>query len=278
MGAMKWFFKIVIILGLIAFWFTSDQAVAKIDLKPYKATYDLSLVSAKRNSQLVDVKGSMNFIWGDECDAWTTRQDYQMRYDYVQGMPAEITNDFAAWEAKDGSLYTFASKRYRGNVILDDIRGQATKKKDGSFDIVYKRPMELTYQGNLGTLLPTEHSVQMIKHAMAGKKFFPAVLFDGSDEDGPVEVSAFISGKVDVADTLKKNEKVDQSLLNSVGWNTRMAFFARGDSEEQSTSDYEMTMTIHENGVISDMLIDYDDFSLQGTLISLEPLDIPKCD
>jgi hypothetical protein len=47
-----------------------------------------------------------------------------------------------------------------------------------------------------------------------------------------------------------------------------MAFFPLTDKE--STSDYEMAMTLHDNGIIDAMEIEYDDFTLSQTLVALE--------
>ena len=50
----------------------------------------------------------------------------------------------------------------------------------------------------------------------------------------------------------------------------RLAFFPLNN--EEAISDYEMTLVFHKNSVISDMVIDYDDFSVSQKLIALEPV------
>ena len=42
---------------------------------------------------------------------------------------------------------------------------------------------------------------------------------------------------------------------------------------ESEVADYEMSIVFHENGVISDMFIEYDDFSVRQKLLALEPLE-----
>ena len=54
-----------------------------------------------------------------------------------------------------------------------------------------------------------------------------------------------------------------------------MAVFPVKDREEES--DYEMSMNFHENGIISDMLIEYDDFSVKQKLVALEKIPAESC-
>ena len=56
----------------------------------------------------------------------------------------------------------------------------------------------------------------------------------------------------------------------------RMAIFQASDQEEES--DYEMDMVFHENGIISDMTIEYDDFTVKQKLVSLEKLPAIACE
>jgi hypothetical protein len=104
-------------------------------------------------------------------------------------------------------------------------------------------------------------------------------LFDGSDEAGPVEVTAFIGKPVEKSKLLKVDggAPIDIQLMASPARTVRLAFFPLEDPD--STSDYEMTMALHENGVISDMSIEYEDFTVSQKLIALEPMpDACKAD
>ena len=54
-----------------------------------------------------------------------------------------------------------------------------------------------------------------------------------------------------------------------------MAFFPTLGNDV--TSDYELTMAFHENGIISDMIIEYGDFSVRQKLIALEKVSADTC-
>ena len=69
--------------------------------------------------------------------------------------------------------------------------------------------------------------------------------------------------------------KIDPALLKTKAWNVRMAFFT--PDKNQADPDYEMNAVFHENGIISDMLIDYNDFSVTQKLAALEKLPPDEC-
>ncbi|MEM7679556.1 MAG: DUF1849 family protein, partial [Pseudomonadota bacterium] len=52
----------------------------------------------------------------------------------------------------------------------------------------------------------------------------------------------------------------------------RLSFFTQG-AENPALPDYEMSIILHVNGVISDMVIEYEDFTVKQTLIGLEKQD-----
>jgi hypothetical protein len=57
----------------------------------------------------------------------------------------------------------------------------------------------------------------------------------------------------------------------------RLAVFPTDDDENQTTSDYEMTMNLLENGIIRDMTVDYHNFSVTQKLVAVEPIQEEKC-
>ncbi|TVQ83688.1 MAG: DUF1849 family protein, partial [Micavibrio sp.] len=117
------------------------------------------------------------------------------------------------------------------------------------------------------------------EHARAGKKFFSARIFDGSDTDGPVEINAVLGRKIPesvVMESLKsplalESGEIDKTLLQSPALSGRLAFFPL--KSQESAADYEMTAVFHENGVISDIVIDYPDFSVSQRLLALERVE-----
>ena len=243
-------------------------------LLPHKALYDIDLVATHSGSQILNISGQMVYEWKPGCDAWVTDHRFKLFYEYADSPGMKITSDFSTFETYDGKGLSFTSRRYRDGQMYQEIRGHADMNEKGG-EVSYRLPENLGYDLTGGTLFPMGHTLELIRNAKAGKKFYSAQVFDGSDEEGPIEINSFI-GKKSVPDSaILKNAKIDSTMLKSDAWSVRMAVFPAKEMEEES--DYEMSMNFHENGIISDMLIEYDDFSVTQKLIALEGISAESC-
>jgi hypothetical protein len=135
----------------------------------------------------------------------------------------------------------------------------------------YTMPPDLIHPLPPGTIFPMAHTLKLLEAIKAGKKFYNVTVLDGSDDQGPVEINSFAGLSVKVDRKPVAGEDVDLSLLNTPAWKVRLAFFPLALDEEES--DYEMSIVLHENGVISDMEIEYDDFTIAQKLVSIEKAD-----
>ncbi len=242
-------------------------------LVPHKALYDIRLSARKSSANVADIKGTMLYEWQPSCDAWITNHRFDMRYDYIEVPPVHITSDFTTYEAFDGKSMNFALQRKRGGVVLEEIRGNA--HTDESNSAIYSMPAGLEFDFPEGTLFPMTHTLSVLKEIQAGNKFYNVTMFDGSDTDGPVDVNSLVLEEAHYELPKEHIEDIDQTLLDSKSWDLRLAFFPRNTFSE--TADYEMSLVFHENGVVTDMVVDYSDFSVKQTLRALELLN-DTCD
>lgn len=245
------------------------------DLAPHKALYDISLVATHSGSQILNISGKMYYEWKPTCDAWVTDHRFNLFYEYADSPGMRIASDFSTFERYDGTSFNFSSRRKRDGELYQELRGLAEiKDKDGL--ATYTIPEGLTYELKEGALFPMGHTLEMVKKARTGKKFFSAHVFDGSDEEGPVEINTFIGEEANPMAEISPSEALDMSLLNTPAWKVRLAVFP--ENEPKPNADYEMSMIFHDNGVISDMLIEYEDFSVRQELVALEKLESKGCD
>lgn len=245
------------------------------NLASHRALYDVVLTSTHSGSQILNISGEMAYEWRSTCGAYVTDHHFKLLYEYADAPSMNISSDFSTFESQDGGKLNFASRRKRNGEMFQEIRGIADVGAKKSL-AVYSQPKDVKFDLANGTLFPTGHSIELIKRAIKGDKFFNAQIFDGSDEAGPIEINAFIGQKVPAPKSLSDNKKIDQDLLAGKAWNIRMAVFPASEQEEES--DYEMSMVFHDNGIISDMNIDYDGFSVRQSLVALEKIPAETCD
>lgn len=259
---------------------TAVTPVPDPHLALHKAIYNIRLDSVSSGAGIANITGKMYFETDDACDAWTTDQRFTTTYDYADGPSILNTNHYVSWESKDGNSFQFNSSRQEDGETVELLRGSATRATGGNGTADYIRPEQKKFDLPAGYLLPTQHTNEMIMRARAGDAMFKAVMFDGTDAEGPSEMMVVIGKKI-TSDEIQKivassKEKIDPVLLVPEAWHVNLAVFPLRDTEDM-TPAYEMKMVLHANGVVSAATIDYKTFRLQQDLEALEPLTPKKC-
>ena len=266
-------------LAACAILWCTPASAADIDIAQHKALYIFKMVSAEPGAGISSVKGKMYFEQDATCEAWTTEHRLNTEYQYSATSPIADTSSYVAFETKDGQQFSFNGNQQEGDEAPEQLRGSVEKAADGTAKAVYSRPVDTKYDLPAGYFLPTAHTMEVIRRARAGDHFFSAVMFDGTDADGPVEIGTFI-GKRATAEELKNiaesSGKIDASLMTPTAWHVRMAIFPLKDTEESAPA-YEMEMILHDNGVISHALVDYKTFAIEQNMTALEKLPVKKC-
>lgn len=258
----------VLVLGVVSL---SSNALATLDrareagFVPHKALYDIKLASKKSGAKLSNLSGKMLYEWQPSCDAWISNHRFDMTYEYPEMPAVRIKSDYTTYESFDGKEFNFSSQRKQGDMLLEELRGNATAEQ-AKFTI----PEDLSFDFSQKTLFPMAHTLDVLEKIKSGKKFYNVSIFDGSDTDGPFDINSFIGKQAVYSAPEEHAQNIDNELVKPKGWNLRLAFFPHENTE--ATADYEMSLVFHENGVISDMLVEYSDFSVTQKLIALEKL------
>ncbi len=237
---------------------------------PHKALYDIKLSSKKSGAKVSNITGKMLYEWQPSCDAWIANHRFDMVYEYAELPAVRIKSDYSTYESFDGKSFNFSSQRKRGDIVLEELRGSANNQ-GADFTI----PEGIEFKFPEKTLFPMAHTLDVLKKIQSGTKFYNATIFDGSDTDGPFNINSFVGKKAIFTPPQEYSKNIDQALIEKQGWNLRLAFFPQETSEV--TADYEMSLIFHENGVISDMKIEYSDFAVTQKLIAIEKLG-DKCE
>jgi len=242
---------------------------------PHKALYEIDLVARKSSTPIIDISGQMMFEWKTGCDAWITNHRFNLFYEYAETTPLRVTSDFSTYEPYDGQSFDFTSQRKRNGALYQELRGSAVRDPASNGGVAsYQRPEGLSFTLPPGSYFPMAHTMSVLEKARAGERFFNATVFDGSDEDGPVEINTFI-GSPAAPQPREASENLQSDLLASPARHVRMAFFPL--DKENEDAEYEMSLVFHENGIISDMRVEYREFSVTQKLIALEELAVPDC-
>ncbi len=255
--------------------------VSPMILASHKALYSVTLTSTRSGADYLDVSGKMVLEFTDTCDAWTTNQKSMLRTVSGEGTEEVSNSDFAAWENKAGDDYKF-SVRQTQNGDVSEFRGRARRNGPNGAGVAdYTKPERKSYSLPPHFLFQTAQQVKLIELAQKGTRFFSGEMFDGSEGGGAARFNAII-----LKPSSSRGSLLKDPLLDSPPHRVRIAFYpaaGTGDQDGQAAIDtneqpeYEMTMTVHDNGVVSDYDYDYEDFSVHGSLMAIQALPRPHC-
>tara|TARA_R110002126_G_scaffold13118_4_gene56976 strand:- start:119856 stop:120776 length:921 start_codon:yes stop_codon:yes gene_type:complete len=253
--------------------FPSQVFAQKHDMRGYKAVYNMKLLEAKPSSTVAAMSGQLDYGFKEDCDGWATSYQFDFKYNFTSQPPGQMTTQTTTYETKDFARYDFSIARQAGGVPLDSVKGYATLSDD-QLVAHYKKPSvrEEVYKGDI--LLPSEHAVKILEQARSGKAFTSYEVFDGLEQQGTRTVTTYVFAyKEDGA----YHKKQDIPALGGKvkKWRVSIAYFS--DSATQESSDYEMSATLYDNGVMGDIRLDYHDHIIGQELLELTMLDAPHC-
>jgi len=249
---------------------------AASDTVAHRAAYAFTLKTARRNSGIVDIGGGMSYEIIDACDGWTVNQRIALRMINRRNRQIRSITTYTSWESKDGRRFRFNSRTKRNGRVSERFRGTATLQPDGSGVAVYSKPKAMRMALPKGTVFPTAHSELIVKRALSGDNFTWRVLFDGTTDDGPYGVSAYV-GKARAPDGA--NEAEVQKVVGRLGegkfWPVSLAFFTHGSVK--AVPEYELRVGMHANSVARWLVMDYGNFVIDARLARFQTLPKAKC-
>lgn len=267
----------VVVCTANAHAFTASSILSKNDKKeaiiPHKAVYKITMTSKNSGSRLANIDGKMAFDLNHSCAGWISSYDFDLRYEYVDAPGLKVQSDFDTFESLKGDEFSFSTQRSRNDELYETIQGNAFLDQQDS-RIVFSQPDNLTHIIGADTLFPIQHTKALIDHAQNKQNFFQARVYDGGDSEKPKLINNFIGKKMDI-DQLNLSNSIKGQLKDTASWSMRLAAFSHEDSD--SMADYEMTVIFHDNGVVSDMDIDYGSFSIRQELVELIFMSISDC-
>lgn len=227
-----------------------------------EALYDLTL-SKVRTHDVTGAAGQMRFSVVDGCTGWGTTQHMTLLIRNADGSLNKTVTNYITWESKDGKNFTFTlrEKDGDGKETVDDA-GAATAGNAGKIgSIVYSTPANTTLAMPAGTLFPMAHTQALLDAGNADKKFISVPLFDGTSSDGAQHTFIAILGQ-------HAAQPSDFAALKGLrSTDVDIAFYERKNDDE--TPDFRSQMRYYDNGVATNIVLDFGDFIMKGELKSL---------
>jgi EipB-like len=249
-----------------------------IKLTPHRAVYEMTLDDARSASGITGIDGRMVFEFsGSNCDGYTLNMRMVTQMTDTQGQTNLTDLRSSSWEQGNGQKFRFQSAQYLNDKLGDVTMGRAVRNTpDTAVQVRLSQPnrAELNLSGQV--LFPTQHSLALIAAAQDGKRLLQAQIYDGSEKGKRVyDTTAFIGKPVGAGTEQLETAAKDKGLAGLLSWPVSIGYFESKGGD--LTPSYQIDFRLYANGVSRELLIDYGDFSIHGTLTSLEYLKDEVC-
>ena len=242
------------------------------EVMPHKAIYTLHNRESVGGDDNLSADGMMIFEWLDTCDGWQVNQRAKLR---LSGDRGETDFEWRqiTWEAKDGHSYRYQSQEFQDGQKGEQRQGEVSLDNKGVPQLTMASPQQSQSALPAGVLLPTAHSLHLLKAAAAGETYVAATVFDGTVSDTPMQVGAAITPTMP---PLPEQEKAFPALAKVPSRVVDLAFFLKDDNPA-GTPDFEQSMRLYDNGVIGHMSFPFAGVDMVGDLVKLDPAPTGKC-
>lgn len=258
------------------------QASRGVDLIAHSAEYELKLISSEQGAEIQDVRGLFRYeISGNACDGFTVDVALQNRIVDRSGNVTQINQYSKSFEDPSLGIFSFEETQEVNGQTVERTKG-AAETVDGSLRIRLTAaqsdaPQEELVQNT--ARFPVQFMMDTIEAARSGDVFFNRSYYDGS-EGGTVAYDA--SGVIGRSMVAAKDagDAFAEADLESKGWRVSLAYFKQQADAPQTdiVPDYQITFMLFENGVSSDLRIDYGDFVISGDMVEFVALPQDVCD
>ncbi len=248
-------------------------AGAPVGLVSHRALYDVTLAST-RPGGVVAVRGRTVLEFRDACSGWTSTQRFIA--DMTNGKGEDAHTDFivSSSEDKPGKIIRFKIRNFVNGKTTQRFEGTGTLAAAGG-EVQLTAPRGQHFALPIGTLLPTQHTLAVLRAAAAGSHAFHETVFQGGDSTDLYDTTTVIGRPVGKAQLALDHAADHDHLLDGMqAWPTQISYFPHDSAEERA--DYEVAYRLYANGVIASMTLIYPNFTMKAELTRLERL-APHC-
>ena len=259
---------------LFTFASLGAASASPVELMPHRAVYDLRLAAS--GESMTDAPTAMNGrmvyeFTGSACEGYTVNFRFVLEATDPDGKATVTDLRASTFEEPNFEGFQFITQTYNDQVLTEDVKGSASRTADGvKVAIESPEKADLAFPGPVS--FPTEHLVKIIAAAETGASVLEQDVYDGSDGGGQSYQTTTIIGPARSAPP-----EGDEARIGDLRrWPVTVSYFDRAATGDR-TPDYSIAFDLWENGVSTDMTMDYGDFALKGALAEYEELPASSC-
>ncbi|MER0238202.1 DUF1849 family protein [Fulvimarina sp. MAC8] len=270
-------------LAALAALFAAPHGASAMELFPHRAVYDL-VSSGQPSSDFDSIDGRIVVeVKHDSCDAYELEYRFVARFVGNQELIV-VDQQIELDEAIDGKTLEFSNVS-----TVDGLRDQASIGKattgGGKTEVRYDQPSDKTVEIGAASF-PISHTRNLIEAAKKGEFVYEAQIFDGDPEaEKQTRSTSIISDMPDEPEVASKDSEDGKAAEDKTGsevlagldrWRISEAYYDETDNTD-SEPDFSTSYTLYENGVSDALTMNFDGYSLTGSISEFTPLQAADC-
>jgi hypothetical protein len=248
------------------------QKTDVIEFTSHRAIYDLKLSSARGKRPVEAVRGRILYDFsGSQCEGYALQFRQVSEIDAGEGVTMMTDMRATTWEDAAAKSFRFNSQNYVDRKLKTAVDGRA--EREGAQAVVnLSKPMTKKIGIEAGIFFPTDHMRRIIIAARAGQTLLQGPVFDGSDTGEKVYDTLTVIGQPIDPESHKPDDAAanDEQLLKMRRWPVSISYFDKSKEGGDQTPVYGIRFELYENGISRALSLDYNDFTVAGTMTSLE--------
>jgi hypothetical protein len=256
----------------------STMALAGSSLAPHRAFYTLEAARLDSKGGVTSISGKLAYeITGSDCDGYAISYRFGSRYTQGEGEPQLFDLRMTSYETSDGKEMNMEQKQFM-NARLDKetkLKAKLLPNAPGEANFDGTEASKVTFDAT--AIFPTAFQKKLMDDALKGNTHTTAVVFDGTENEKASRAVGFIGAKKQDSHIVSGADTATLDGLNKLAyWPVTVSYFdldAKADGEPNYTASFKML----ENGVSTDLVMDYGTYALKGKLEKIEMLKTETC-
>jgi hypothetical protein len=247
-----------------------------VTLAPHRAVYDLKLLKSHGTRGVASVRGRILYDFsGNACDGYDLKFRQLSELDSGEGKTVLSDLNSTTWEDAKAKAFRFSSQTRTNDKAGDPVNGEAERRAK-AVAISLSKPKHKALKMPPDAVFPTEHMRRIIAAARSGQNMLELPVFEGSETGEKIYntftlmVKATVPGATPPADAAANVPALEKLTR----WPVTISYFDKlADSERrkgEQTPVYVIGFELYENGISRKLVLDYNDFTIEGDMTSLE--------
>lgn len=255
---------------------TSGFAAA---LAPHRAFYVLEAQRLDQKGGITAIAGKLAYeITGSDCGGYSVSYRIANRYVQGEGSPQTMDIQLTSFESGDGLELDMRQKQFVNAQLDGETRVKVKKPNVEAAGVGEMEGKETkSFETDPKAIFPTAFQKQLMLVAEKGESRTSAMVFEGSDAEKAVKAVSFIGAKKSGSNLTDVADAATLAGLNKLPyWPVTVSYYnleAKGDE----APTYQASFNMLDNGVSTELVLDYGSYALKGKLEKIEMLKAETC-